>query len=61
MVLVGANIPSHKGDYSAPPLSKKERKEKAGETLIDTWWSASETEETAPCATQDKNSQKIPK
>ena len=55
MVLKGANILSHMGDYpSRPrPLWKKERKEKAGETLIDTWC-ASQTEETAPGQKQPK-------
>ena len=53
MVLEGANIVSHMGDYPSHAHSEKERKEKAGETLIDTWC-ASETEETASCAVGQK-------
>ena len=55
MVLVGANIVSHMGDYPSHAHSEKERKEKAGETLIAR---TTLVAEEPPCC---KNNQKVSK
>ena len=57
MVLEGANIVSHMGDYPSHAHSEKERKEKAGETLIARTTSVLVAEEP-PCC---KNNQKVSK
>ena len=56
MVLKGANILSHMGDYPPtlrPELRERKKSKKVGETLIDTGC-ASEAEETAHCAAAEK-------
>ena len=55
MVLEGANIVSHMGDYPSHAHSEKERKEKAGETLIAR---TTLVLEEPPCC---KNNQKVSK